>query len=63
MRVSADKGSHTKVLFLVARPLREGIFLKLSKIFPPKNVATKLEGGGGKALVAGSLKNDFFAAA
>ena len=39
-----------KVNFLVARPL-----LKLHKKNTPKNVATKLEGGGGKALVAGLL--------
>ena len=43
-----------KLSFLVARPLR-----KKSQ----KNVATKLEGGGGKALVAGPLKKiTFFAA-
>ena len=37
-------------------------FLKLYKKNPPKNVASKLEGGGGKALVAGPLKKNFFLA-
>ena len=39
------------------------IFFKLEKKIPKKstkNVATKLKGGGGKALVAGPLKNRTF---
>ena len=54
--------------FLVARPLREeggvrawplrkkSFFSSSRKKISPKNVATKLEGKGGKALVAGPLK-------
>ena len=38
-----------------AGPIRKNIFLELKK-----NVATKLEGGGGKALVAWPLKKTFF---
>ena len=35
-----------KKVFFVARPLREGEGKGSKKIPPPKNVATKLEGGG-----------------
>ena len=58
-----------KVIFLVARPQRGGRGKYLAnkkkncfwsiKIFP-KNLATKLEGGGGKAWVGGPLKKIFF---
>ena len=43
-----------------AGPLRKTFFEARKKI-PKKNVASKLEEGGGKALVVGPLKN-FFAA-
>ena len=39
-----------------ALPLRKkNFFWSSRKQIPPKNVTTKLEGGGGKALVAGPL--------
>ena len=44
-----------------AWPLRKKTFFEArEKKIPPKNVATKLEGGGGdKVLVAGPLKKNF----
>ena len=43
-----------------AWPLRKKIFFEdREKKISPKNVATKLEGGGGKALGAGPLKELF----
>ena len=63
--ISTYLGSRKKSYFLVARPLRVGgkgratkkkaLILRLEK-----NVATKLEGGWGKALVAGPLKKELF---
>ena len=35
------------------------LFLKFEKKISPKNVATRGVGGGGKALEAGPLKNNF----
>ena len=48
----------------MARPLRKIAFVealrKIPKKIPPKIVATKVGGGGGKALVAGALKKRSF---
>ena len=64
--IMLDNGSLKKSSFLVARPLRKNNFFKAEIKIPLKNVATKLEGGGGggKALVAGPQKKElhFFAA-
>ena len=43
-------------------PLRKTNFFEALKKKSPKNVATQLEGRGGKALVVGPLKKPFFAA-
>ena len=54
------RGDVKKVLFLEAQPLRgkKILFEALYKC-PQKNVATKLEGGGGVAFVSGPLKTFF----
>ena len=71
-----SKGSRQKIKFFLSGPAKKGggrkglatmkkkLFLKLEKKkFPPKNLATKLERGGDKALVSGPLKKEpFFAA-
>ena len=43
-------------------PLRKTDFFLTSQKMPKKNMDTKLEGDGGKTLVAWPLKNYFFAA-
>ena len=69
------KGSRKKVFFrgpatkrggggVRAWPLRKKkTFFEALKKIPPKNMTTKLEEGGGKALVAGPLKKTKFFAA
>ena len=62
--IMLDNGSLKKSSFLVARPLRKNNFFKAEIKIPLKNVATRLEvGGGGYGLSGRATKKKIFFAA